>query len=165
MDFKIDDETRLNFNNMLKESGVENNTDKIKKLKHSVKIREQVAIMMDIKKKYVRLDKKTIDNMIDNKCNWLFTNYTNIFNKLKKGQISLQILDKFLVILKSIEDGNCDQHEGSVKVGKLLKELYIDSAMRQEKQYVERANKKKKKSKKIKNKLTWQEYKKKHLSP
>ena len=165
MDFKIDDETRLNFNNMLKESGVENNTDKIKKLKHSGKIREQVAIMMDIKKKYVRLDKKTIDNMIDNKCNWLFTNYTNIFNKLKKGQISLQILDKFLVILKSIEDGNCDQHEGSVKVGKLLKELYIDSAMRQEKQYEERANKKKKKSKKIKNKLTWQEYKKKHLSP
>lgn len=165
MDFKIDDETRLNFNNMLKESGVENNTGKIKKLKHSGKIREQVAIMMDIKKKYVRLDKKTIDSMIDNKCNWLFTNYTNIFNKLKKGQISLQILDKFLVILKSIEDGNCDQHEGSVKVGKLLKELYIDSAMRQEKQFKERANKKKKKSKKIKNKLTWEEYKKKHLSP
>ena len=43
-----------NFNNMLKESGVENNTDKIKKLKHSGKIREQVSIMMDIKKKYVR---------------------------------------------------------------------------------------------------------------
>jgi len=164
MDFKIDDETRLNFNNMLKESGVENNTNKIKRLKHSEKIREQVSIMMDIKKKYVRLDKKMIDNMIDNKCNWLFTNYTNIFNKLKKGQISLQILDKFLDILKSIEDGNCDQHEGSVKVGKLLKELYIDSAMRQEKQFEKRANKKKKKSKKIQNKLTWEEYKKSHLS-
>ena len=51
MDFKIDDETRLNFNNMLKESGVENNTGKIKMLKHSGKIREQVAIMMEIKKK------------------------------------------------------------------------------------------------------------------
>ena len=164
MDFKIDDETRLNFNNMLKESGVENNTNKIKRLKHSEKIREQVSIMMDIKKKYVRLDKKMIDNMIDNKCNWLFTNYTNIFNKLKKGQISLQILDKFLDILKSIEDGNCDQHEGSVKVGKLLKELYIDSAMRQEKQFEKRANKNKKKSKKIQNKLTWEEYKKSHLS-
>ena len=34
-------------------------------------------------------------------------------------------------MLSEIEDGNLDQHEGSVKVGRLLKELYIDSAMRQ----------------------------------
>mgnify|MGYP001300853313 CR=1 FL=1 len=164
MDCAIDDETRLNFNNMLKESGVENNTNKIKILKHSSKIRDQVSIMMDIKKKYVRLDKKTVDNMIDNKCNWLFSNYTNIFNKLKKGQLNLQILDKFLIILKNIEDGKCDQHEGSVKVGKLLKELYIDSAIRQEKQYDERAKKKKKKMKKVKQNLTWDDYKKLQLN-
>ena len=50
MSFKIDDETRLNFNNMLKESGAEDNTQKIRKLKHSDKIRNQVAIMQDIKK-------------------------------------------------------------------------------------------------------------------
>ena len=99
MDFALDDETRLNFNNMLKESGVENNTNKIRKLKHS-KIIEQVAIMMDIKKKYTRIDKKTLNTMIDNKCNWLFVHYTNIFNKLKKDQLNLQILDKFLTILK-----------------------------------------------------------------
>lgn len=160
MDCAIDDETRLNFNNMLKESGVENNTKKIKILKHSAKIRDQVSIMMDIKKKYVRLDKKTADNMIDNKCNWLFSNYTNIFNKLKKGQLNLQILDNFLTILKNIEDGKCDQHEGSVMVGKLLKELYIDSAIRQEKQYDEKAKKKKKKMKRIKQNLTWDDYKK-----
>lgn len=164
MDFKLDDETRLNFNNMLKESGVENNTEKIKKLKHSKKIREQVSIMIDIKAKYTRLDEKTKNNMIDNKCGWLFINYTNIFNKLKKGQLSIQILDKFLTILKSIEDGDSDQHEASVKVGKLLKELYIDSAMRQEKQWEERNKKRKKKNPNIKKKLTWQQYKEQHLT-
>ncbi len=54
MDFKIDDETRLNFNNMLKEQGVSDNTKKIRKLKHSSIIREQVAIMLDIRKKNTR---------------------------------------------------------------------------------------------------------------
>ena len=37
-DFEIDDKTRLDFNNMLKESGASDNTEKIRKLKHSDKI-------------------------------------------------------------------------------------------------------------------------------
>ena len=36
-------------------------------------------------------------------------------------------------MLKEIEDGETDQHEASVKIGKILKELYIDSAMKNEK--------------------------------
>ena len=32
--------------------------------------------------------------------------------------------------LKAIEDGDKDQHEASFTVGKLLKELYKDSALR-----------------------------------
>ena len=43
-DFKLDDETRLNFDNMLKESGASDNTSKIRKLKHSQKIKEQVSV-------------------------------------------------------------------------------------------------------------------------
>ena len=50
MSFKIDDETRLNFDKMLKESGASDNTAKIRKLRHSSKINEQVSIMMDIRK-------------------------------------------------------------------------------------------------------------------
>ena len=76
--FKIDDETRLKFNELLKESDSSNNTEKIRKLKHSSKIKEQVSIMMDIKIKYSRLDKKTLDKMIDTQCNWLFTHYFNL---------------------------------------------------------------------------------------
>jgi hypothetical protein len=37
-------------------------------------------------------------------------------------------MTKLLVILKLIEDEKVDQHEGSVMCGKVLKELYIDSA-------------------------------------
>jgi len=159
MDFKIDDETRLNFNNMLKEQGVSDNTKKIRKLKHSSIIREQVAIMLDIRKKYTRVDKKMIDRMIDSKCNWLFIHYTNLFNKLKKDQLNLNILDTFISTLAEIEEGTIDQHEGSVKVGQALKELYIDSALKQEKQREARIAKKNKKQRKPASKLTWYQYK------
>ena len=37
-------------------------------------------------------------------------------------------MTKLLTVLKLIEDGKTDQHEGSVMVGKILKELYVDSA-------------------------------------
>ena len=160
MDFKIDDETRLNFDKMLKESGASDNTAKIRKLKHSSKIREQVTIMMDIKKKYSRLGKRGLEKMIESKCNWLFTNYTNIFNKLKKGELNLTILNKFLSTLKDMEDGDMDQHEASVKIGQILKELYIDSALQQEKKQNEKDKRNAKKFKRPKNNLSWEQYKK-----
>jgi len=144
---------------MLKEQGVSDNTKKIRKLKHSSIIREQVAIMLDIRKKYTRVDKKMIDRMIDSKCNWLFIHYTNLFNKLKKDQLNLNILDTFISTLAEIEEGTIDQHEGSVKVGQALKELYIDSALKQEKQREARIAKKNKKQRKPASKLTWYQYK------
>ena len=164
MDFKIDDETRLNFNNMLKESGTQDNTEKIRKLKHSGKIREQITIMMNLRNRYSRIGKKALNAMIDSKCNWLFVHYTNIFNKLKKNQLDLQILDRFLSTLKELEDGVVDQHEASVKIGQVLKQLYIDSALKNEKQ-LDKKDKKDKKNKeknfkKPVNKLTWAQYKK-----
>ena len=33
-------------------------------------------------------------------------------------------------MLKRIEDGELDQHEGAFLVGSILKELYVDSALR-----------------------------------
>ena len=83
---KIDDETRLKFNELLKESNASDNTEKIRKLKHSSKIKEQISIMLDIKRKYSRLDRKTQDKMIDTQCNSKFSNYFNLFNKLKKDK-------------------------------------------------------------------------------
>jgi hypothetical protein len=42
----------------------------------------------------------------------------------------LFILLRLINILHAIEEGALDQHEGSFEVGKLLKEIYIDSALR-----------------------------------
>ena len=158
-DFKLDDKTRLDFDKMLKDSGASDNTTKIRELKHSDKIREQVTLMMEIKKKYPKLKRETKDKMIESKCFWLWKNYMNIFIKLKKDELNLSILHNFLSVLKQIEDGALDQHEGSIKIGKILKELYIDSAVQQEKK---RESKDKRKSKKKKNgkNISWNDYKK-----
>ena len=144
---------------MLKESGASDNTSKIRNLKHSDKIREQVTLMVEIKKKYPNLKRQTKDKMIESKCMWLWQNYMNIYNKLKKDELNLSILHNFLAVLKQIENGDLDQHEGSVKIGKILKELYVDSAVQQEKK---REEKDKRKSKKKKNgmSISWNDYKK-----
>ena len=159
-DFKIDDETRLNFDKMLKESGASDNTSKIRELKHSDKIREQVTLMMEIKKKYPKLKKETKDRMIESKCMWLWENYMNIYNKLKKDQLNLSILHNFLSTLKQIEEGELDQHDASVKIGKILKELYVDSAMQQQKKRGDAEKKRKKRKGNPVKKLSWNEYKK-----
>ena len=163
--FKIDDETGLKFNELLKESDASDNTEKIRKLKHSSIIKEQVSIMLDIKKRYKRLDQNTIYKMIDKQCNWLFTHYFNLFNKLKKDELDIQILGEFINSLKAVEDGKMDQHEASVRVGQILKKLYIDSALKKDKKEEEKREKqRKKKPFNRKSKLTWAQYKKLNLN-
>ena len=61
--------------------------------------------------------------MIENKCIFLRTNYQNIYSKIMKETIDLGLLNNFLVILKKIEEGECDQHEASVEVGQILKQI------------------------------------------
>ena len=161
---KLDDETRLKFNELLKESDASDNTEKIRKLKHSSKIKEQVSIMLDIKKRYSRLDKKTIDKMIDTQCNWLFSHYFNLFNKLKKDELDINILGQFVNSLKAVEDGKMDQHEASVQVGQILKKLYIDSALKKDKkEEARRERQRKKKPANRKSNLTWSQFKKLNL--
>ena len=85
--------------------------------------------------------------MCVSQCSFLFNNYTDIYNKIKNDTLNLSIMDNFLNILKRIEDGELNQHEGSYLVGKYLKELYIDSAMRHQNKIENNERKKKTKKK------------------
>ena len=150
-------EDKLNLKNMVSKYNPVETTDKIRELKHSEKIRENVTTYLELKKKYKRLSKEQFLNIVQNKCYFLYENYTNIFNKLVKDELDLTILNKFLYILSKIENGEIDQHEGSVMVGNILKELYIDSAIKKD----QKMNKYKKVEKKRKaKKISWNEYKK-----
>ena len=85
--------------------------------------------------------------MAKKKAPLLFGNYSNIFKKLLNNEIDLNILERFLVILKKIEENEIDQHEGSYMVGSLLKQIFID------KKPIKKIKKKREKA------ITWEEYK------
>lgn len=150
----------LQLKKMINENNVEDLTDDIREKKHSEKIRTDVTRMIELKKKYPRLEKTNsdqFDHMLTSQCSFLFNNYTDIFNKVKKNEINLETLWQLLNILRRIEDGDVDQHAGSYEVGKLLKKIYIDSALVKE-------NKSRSKSKKlkkpVKRQISWNEFKK-----
>jgi hypothetical protein len=132
MNVPMDDNQRLQLQNMIKANNVEDQTELIRKLRHSeIMIREINALLL-LKKKFgdANLDGEPFQLEAIDKCNFLFTYYTDIYNKIKKNEIDLSILNKFLNVLQMIENGEVDQHEGSFMVGTLLKEIYVDSALR-----------------------------------
>ena len=125
----MDDKQRLQLQNMIKANNVEDQTDFIRNLKHSQIIRNEVNNMIMIKAKFRGDDAKIHEECVS-ECNFLFTYYTDIYNKVRKDEIDIGILNKFLDVLKRIEDGELDQHEGSFLVGSIIKELYVDSALK-----------------------------------
>ena len=123
----------LDLKRLVNESQCEDNTENIRKLKHSVLIRNDIRKLEDLKQKndYLKThDAEQFRELCIAECPFLFSNYTDIFNKTVKDELDLKIMTKLLIVLKLIEDGQVDQHEGSVMVGKFLKELYIDSAIK-----------------------------------
>ena len=153
----MDDKQRLQLQNMIKANNVEDQTDFIRNLKHSQIIRNEVNNMIMIKAKFRGDDAKIHEECV-NECNFLFTYYTDIYNKIRKDEIDIGILNKFLDILKRIEDGEIDQHEGSFAVGTLLKELYIDSALKKSEK-LDALAEKKIEPKKAEVKISWKQFK------
>jgi hypothetical protein len=120
---------RLQLQNMIKTNNVTDQTELIRNLKHSQILKNEINSLVLIKAKY-RDDIEKLNELSVTECNFLFTYYTDIFNKIKKDEINLGILLQFIDVLKKIEEGDLDQHEGSFTIGTLLKELYIDSALK-----------------------------------
>jgi len=155
----MDDKQRLQLQNMIKVNNVEDQTELIRNLKHSDILRNEINTMLVIKAKY-RNDIEKINNECINECNFLYTYYTDIFNKVKKDEIDVKLLERFLLVLKQIEDGQLNQHEGSFLVGTILKELYVDSALKKAEKLDEENAHSKVEQKKPEKNISWNQYKK-----
>jgi len=130
---KLTRQESLNLKKLLKENDCEDNTAHIRKVRNSGPILADIETIEKLKKSEADLrkwDAAKFKELAAEKANFLFFNYTDIFNKLLCDEINLEILYKFIWVLKMIEDERVDQHEASVGIGKLLKELYVDSALR-----------------------------------
>lgn len=124
----MDDNARLKLQQMIKTNNVSDQTDMIRTLKHSKLLRDNVETMLTLKKQCSH-SQDFIESAIRD-CYFLYLNYTDIFNKIKKDEIDIGILFQFLDVLQKIEDGSLDQHEASFEVGTLLKKIYVDSALK-----------------------------------
>jgi len=127
----LSESERLNLKRLINDSECEDNTEHIRKVKHSVLIRDDIRKLDTLKNAEAALKQSDFEKFKE-KCtmeaSFLYNNYTDIFNKMVNDELDLTIMTKMLVILKLIEDEKVDQHEGSAMIGKVLKELYVDSA-------------------------------------
>ena len=162
----MNDNQRLQLQNMIKTNNIEDQTELIRKLKHSQIFKHEINTMIMIKAKY-RDDPERINLECMSECNFLFTYYTDIYNKIKKDEIDINILNKFIDVLKQIEDGELEQHSAAFLVGTLLKELYIDSALKKANKLNEESDKnedKLKQSQKEPVNISWKQFKRSTLS-
>jgi len=129
----ISDSDRLQLQKMIDSNEAQDNTDTIRHLKHSEKIRVDIQAFDALKKKHQRIfetDFMQFKEIATRHCSFLYCSYTDIFNKLVKDELNVNIFNQFLDVLQQVENGEVDQHEGSVVVGELLKKIYIDSALK-----------------------------------
>jgi len=92
---------------------------------------------------------KELDNLCIGPANFLFDNYTVIYNKLIRNQIDIHMLYVFLDKLKEIENGKLSQQEAAYDIGMILRKMYVDPRLEppKEPEYV------------IGKKISWNEYK------
>ena len=125
----MDDKARLQLNQMIKANNISDQTQLIRNLKHSSVLKTDIQNLILLKNKYPN-DLDTVNYEGINECNFLWTYYTDLYNKIRKDEIDVNILFKFLDVLEQIEKGEIDQHEGSFEVGTLLKKIYVDSELK-----------------------------------
>ena len=162
---------RLQLDKLIRANDVVDNTNSIRELKHSKPLSDDIMTLLKIKRDYQRLSKSNpsqFDSICISRCSFLFNNYMDIFNKVKKDEVDLNVLFQLIHILKLIEDGKLDQHTGSYEVGKLLKSIYIDSALKKA-DHINKANDGKNSKEKHAatppvKKISWSDFKSKNLS-
>ena len=124
----LSENDRFQLKKMMEQHNVEDKTEKIREMKHSGEIKQNVEFILKIKRENPKLSKKELEELILPECSFLFYNYMELYNILFK-EIDSAIIYKLLSVLEGIEQGTYDQQEGSVVVGTLLKEIYIDSRL------------------------------------
>ena len=129
--------------------GFEDQTTKIRELKHSGEIRRCVRHIMRVKKEFPDADRKTLDEECMKGAGFLFFHYMNIYNTIIKFD-DLSLMEELLDVLAKIEDEKLDQHEGSYVVGTILKKMYIDNTIQNAPEASKRP---------VHKKISWLQYK------
>jgi len=151
---------KFQLRQMVEQNNVVDKTEQIRDLKHSSEIRKSIEKLVQLKRDHADLlanDKEKFEEISVRECRFLFFNYMELYNIILKEDMDSNILLRLLDVLEQIERGELDQHEGSVKVGTYLKEIYIDSKLAESKRIDELYPQQVQVSPKN---ITWKEFKK-----
>ncbi len=153
----------LNMQSLMSSDDYVNNTDKIRQLKHSEDILLDIAKICELKKTHGKIkivEEEKFKHLCQTSCPFLYANYTDIFNKVVNDELNLHMMVDFVKMLKQIEEGQIDQFEASVKIGTILRDMYVDSAIKRGEK-LDAANGVEDKKFVEPKKLTWAEWNKK----
>ncbi len=129
----MNDNERKALDKMIQESEFVDNTNLIRSTNHSELIKNDINNLLKLRQKYNNINDLDIyKKLAKDECNFLFRNYRKIFDKLVDNQLELNVMYLLIKTLRKIEDGEIDQNEGSVEVGKILKQIYIDTVITEE---------------------------------
>ena len=127
-------EEKLNLKKMLAQNqDFVDHTEDIRRVKHSGLLLDSMRTIEKLKRAKAEFRQNDPDGFFElckTEAPLMYNLYTDLFNKLVKDELNLVIMIKLIRILELIEQGQVDQNEGSVMVGKILKEMYVDSALR-----------------------------------
>lgn len=114
-------------------SDYKDNTEGIRKLKHSDLIQAEIMKMQFLKNRDAKIrteHPKAFEEKCKRECSFLFNKYMEIFTPLLKDELDIGLMHQALATLKMIENGEIDQQEGSVMMGKILHRVFVESAMK-----------------------------------
>jgi hypothetical protein len=128
----MNENDRQQLKKMIEHNNVTDQTPMIREKKHSGQILTCVLKLISLKETHGHLlkeNKSKFEELALKDCGFLFFNYMQLYNTILKENIDITIMFRLINILREIENGTYDQHEGSYAVGKLLKEIYIDGTL------------------------------------
>lgn len=130
----LSDHDRRQLQQMMEHNGgSEDHTFKIRENQHSGEIRRCIQHIAEYKRQHPTLlkeNKTQFEEEVLKEASFLFYHYMPIYNLVLK-QDDLTVLTALIDVLEKIEQGKYDESEGSYIVGTLLKEIYIDTVLRE----------------------------------
>lgn len=129
----MNSQERLDLKRLINSQDYVDNTEGIRRVKHSDLINAEIQKMELLKTQHAEARQntpKSFETLCMQQCSFLYNSYMDIFNRLLKDELDLGLMSQALVTLKKIEDGQIDQQEGSVLMGKILHRVFVESAMK-----------------------------------
>lgn len=121
-------EERLQLNAMIQQNNTVDNTEQIRKYRHSAGLIADTHRLVDLMAENFD-DPQKVHNCAVSECPTLYNFYPKIFHQLRKSEIKLEMWLECLYELKAIEDNKTDQHEAAFDIGKKLLDVFYNATV------------------------------------